>query len=123
MLNRLSFYLSFIIIFLIITHPFFKRFSSLSHFYLGIIEAAAPICGFLAVTGRFGLIPPIIIGVAVFMWISGLDIIYSIQDVEFDENEGLFSIPVKFGKERALMTSVILYIFAIIAFKSNILED
>lgn len=112
MLNSLVFYLSFIALILLFTYSFFKRFSASSHFYLGIVEAAAPIGGYLAVTGTIDLIC-LIPGAAILFWIAGLDILYSIQDMEFDKKEGLHSIPSRFGLKTALRLSIISYFLAI----------
>ncbi|MEW6076307.1 MAG: UbiA-like polyprenyltransferase [Thermodesulfobacteriota bacterium] len=108
MLNPLCFYLSFAGVFLLFTYSFFKRFSSSSHFYLGLIEAAAPIGGFLAVTGEFAFLP-FVLGFIILAWIAGLDIVYALQDLEFDRGHGLHSLPVTLGKERALQVSALCY--------------
>ncbi len=114
MLNRLCFYLSFAAVVLLFTYSLFKRFSSTSHFYLGFVEAAAPIGGFLAVTGEFALVA-FVPGIAIMFWIAGLDIIYSIQDEEFDRGENLHSVPARFGKKKALIISSVSYLLAIAA--------
>ncbi|MDY6967908.1 MAG: UbiA-like polyprenyltransferase [Spirochaetota bacterium] len=113
MLNEICFYLSFIALFMLFTYSYIKRFSSTSHFYLGLVEAAAPIGGYLAVITRFDVVP-FLLGAAIMLWITGLDIVYAIQDHDFDKDEGLNSIPVRFGKDKALMISLILYIISII---------
>lgn len=104
MLNRLCFLLSFPAVFLLFTYSYFKRFSASSHFYLGFVEAAAPIGGYIAVTGEFALIP-FILGFAIMAWIAGLDIVYALQDMTFDATEDLHSIPVRMGKQNALALS------------------
>ncbi|MGC8658539.1 MAG: 4-hydroxybenzoate octaprenyltransferase, partial [Desulfomonilaceae bacterium] len=114
MLNRLCFYLSFPAIFLLYTYSYFKRFSSSSHFYLGLVEAVAPIGGYIAVTGKFS-VAPILLGSAILLWIAGLDIVYAIQDVDFDRKEGLYSFPSVFGEKVALLTSEICYVLSITA--------
>ncbi len=114
MLNRLCFYLSFAAVFLLLTYSYFKRFSASSHFYLGGVEAAAPIGGYLAVTGEFSVVP-LILGMVIMMWIAGLDIIYAIQDREFDSKEKLHSIPARFGEKRALTVSSACYALALTA--------
>ncbi len=108
MLNRLCFILSFPAVLLLFTYSYFKRFSSSSHFYLGFVEAAAPIGGYLAVSGEFNIVP-FILGVVIMAWIAGLDIVYALQDLDFDTAEGLHSLPVKIGKERALILSSLCY--------------
>jgi 4-hydroxybenzoate polyprenyltransferase len=113
MLNALVFYLSFAALFLLFTYSFFKRFSSSSHFYLGIVEAAAPIGGFLAATGSWQwecLLP----GGAILFWIAGLDILYAFQDTQFDREEGLHSIPARLGESNARRISLASYLASII---------
>jgi 4-hydroxybenzoate polyprenyltransferase len=108
LLNRLCFYLSFVAVFLLFTYSYLKRFSSSSHFYLGFVEAAAPVGGYLAATGKFAF-TPFLLGFVIMSWIAGLDIIYSIQDRGFDEKAGLHSIPVKMGIKKAINLSGICY--------------
>jgi 4-hydroxybenzoate polyprenyltransferase len=112
LLNNLCFYLSFIAVFLLFTYSYFKRFTSSSHFYLGFVEAAAPVGGYLAVTGELAF-TPFLLGFVIMAWIAGLDIIYALQDKEFDEKTGLHSIPVKLGAQKAIRISGICYICSI----------
>jgi 4-hydroxybenzoate polyprenyltransferase len=112
MLNMLCFYLSFAAVILLYTYSYFKRFSASSHFYLGFIEAAAPVGGYLAVTGAFDILP-FVLGVVIMTWIAGLDIVYAIQDVEFDRTENLHSLPLTIGKNRALFISAGCYALAV----------
>jgi len=114
LLNSLCFYLSFAAVFLLFTYSYFKRFSSSSHFYLGFVEAAAPIGGYIAVTGSFSFVP-FILGAAILLWIAGLDIVYALQDVEFDRKEGLYSFPSAYGGKKALATSGICYVLSFAA--------
>ncbi|MBN2418566.1 MAG: 4-hydroxybenzoate octaprenyltransferase [Deltaproteobacteria bacterium] len=114
LLNKLCFYLSFVAVFLLVTYSYLKRFSSSSHFYLGFVEAAAPVGGYFAVTGSIAF-TPFLLGFVIMAWIAGLDIIYSIQDKEFDEKAGLYSIPVKMGNQKAIRISAICYACSFIA--------
>jgi 4-hydroxybenzoate polyprenyltransferase len=114
MLNRLCFYLSFPAVFMLFTYSYFKRFSASSHFYLGLVEAAAPIGGYLAVTGEFTQVP-FVLGLVILTWIAGLDIVYAIQDMEFDAKENLHSIPVRVGRKTALFISTVCYMVSISA--------
>ncbi|MBW2604821.1 MAG: UbiA family prenyltransferase [Deltaproteobacteria bacterium] len=114
MLNRLCFYLSFPAVFMLFTYSYFKRFSASSHFYLGLVEAAAPIGGYLAVTGEFTRVP-FVLGLVILTWIAGLDIVYAIQDMDFDAKENLHSIPVRVGKKKALFISTACYMVSISA--------
>jgi len=112
LLNDLCYHLSFVAVGLLFTYPYFKRFSSGSHFYLGLVEAAAPIGGYLAVTGEFSIVP-ILLGCVILFWIAGLDVVYALQDMEFDINENLHSVPARFGKENALKISAASYLLSI----------
>jgi len=113
MLNQLCFYLSFPAVALLFTYSYFKRFTSSSHLYLGFVEAAAPIGGYLAVTGAFDVLP-FLLGIAIMTWIAGLDIVYAIQDMEFDKSEDLHSLPVFVGKDKALLLSAGFYVISIV---------
>ena len=114
MLNRLCFYLSFPAVLMLFTYSYLKRFSASSHFYLGLVEAAAPIGGYIAVTGEFTRVP-FVLGCIIMAWIAGLDIVYAIQDMEFDVKENLHSMPVRLGKKRALVISTACYLVSISA--------
>jgi 4-hydroxybenzoate polyprenyltransferase len=108
MLNSLCFYLSFPAIVLLYTYSYFKRFTSASHFYLGFVEAAAPVGGYLAVTGEMDLLP-FLLGAVIMLWIAGLDVVYALLDVDFDRKVGLFSIPARLGRKKALVVSTVSY--------------
>ncbi len=114
LLNTLCFYLSFPAIVLLFTYSYFKRFSSSSHFYLGLVEAVAPIGGYIAVTGKFSLVS-ILLGVAILLWIAGLDIVYAVQDLDFDRKEGLYSFPSIFGQNASLIVSEACYVLSMCA--------
>ncbi len=114
MLNRLCFYLSFPAVFMLFTYSYFKRFSSSSHFYLGFVEAAAPIGGYIAVTGKFTIVP-FVLGLIIMAWIAGLDIVYALVDLDFDKKENLHSIPARLGRKKALAISAICYMLSISA--------
>ena len=109
LLNPLCFYLSFLAIFFLFTYSYFKRFSASSHFYLGLVEAVAPIGGYFAVTGKFSLFP-FILGFVIMTWIAGLDIVYAILDMDFDKKENLHSIPARLGKKQSLSLSFLSYV-------------
>jgi len=108
MLNELCFKLSFLAVFLLISYSYFKRFSSSSHFYLGLVEAAAPMGGYIAVTGELNFMP-FLLGFIILSWIAGLDIVYAFQDINFDKKENLHSLPVKIGEKKALICSLMCY--------------
>ncbi|VEN72761.1 4-hydroxybenzoate octaprenyltransferase [Candidatus Desulfarcum epimagneticum] len=113
-LNRLCFYLSFPAVFGLFTYSFFKRFSASSHFYLGLVEAAAPIGGYLAAAGSFSAVP-FALGVVIMAWIAGLDIVYALQDMEFDRKEKLHSVPAALGRKKALLVSALCHLVSLSA--------
>lgn len=108
LLNSLCFYLSFVAVLLLAGYSYLKRFSAASHFCLGLTEAAAPIGGYLAVTGRLDALS-LTLGGAILFWIMGLDVIYALQDKDFDRQAGLHSIPAAYGGKKALAISGFCY--------------
>lgn len=112
-INPICFYLSPVALFVILFYSYTKRFTALCHIVLGIGLSLAPIGAFLAVSGRFELVPLLFSG-AVICWVSGFDIIYAMQDEDFDKSENLYSIPSAFGKKQALRISVLLHILSAI---------
>jgi 4-hydroxybenzoate polyprenyltransferase len=103
-INPLCFFLSPVALLVILFYSYTKRFTALCHLVLGVGLSLAPIGAFLAVTGHFALLPLLFSG-AVICWVSGFDIIYAMQDEEFDRSQQLYSIPASFGKRNALMVS------------------
>ncbi|MBP9151231.1 MAG: putative 4-hydroxybenzoate polyprenyltransferase [Flavobacteriales bacterium] len=85
-----------------------KRFTALCHLILGLGLSLAPIGAYLAVVGEFHVLP-LLFSFAVLFWVGGFDIIYALQDEEFDRENDLFSIPVWLGKEKALNLSNVLH--------------
>lgn len=118
-INTLCFYLSPIALFVILGYSYTKRFTPLCHLILGIGLALAPIGSYIALIQQFAVLP-ILFSCIVFLWVSGFDIIYALQDEEFDRKNNLNSIPVLLGTKNALLASRILHIlcacFVIIAF-------
>ncbi len=110
-INPLCFYLSPVALFVILFYSYTKRFTALCHLVLGIGLSLAPIGAFLAVTGRFELLPLLFSG-AVICWVSGFDIIYAMQDEDFDKSENLHSIPTALGKKRSLRVSSFLHLLS-----------
>lgn len=108
LLNPLCFYLSPVALAVILGYSYTKRFTPLCHLILGLGLSLAPIGAYLAVTAQFALIP-VLFSVAVLLWVSGFDIIYALQDEEFDKAHGLHSIPAAVGKQRALRISEALH--------------
>ena len=110
-INRICFYLSPVALAVILGYSYTKRFTPLCHLVLGLGLSLAPIGAYLAVTGRFDVLP-VLFSFAVIFWVSGFDIIYSLQDEEFDKSEGLYSMPTALGKSRALRVSEILHLLS-----------
>ncbi len=110
-INPLCFFLSPIALFVILFYSYTKRFTAFCHLVLGVGLSLAPIGAFLAVTGHFALLPLLFSG-AVICWVSGFDIIYALQDVEFDKSQQLYSIPASFGKKNALFISTFLHLIS-----------
>lgn len=110
-INNLCFMLSPIALLVILGYSVTKRFTALCHLVLGLGLSLAPIGAYLVVTGKFALLP-ILFSLAVLCWVSGFDIIYALQDEDFDREENLHSIPSYLGKKNALLTSNILHVFA-----------
>lgn len=110
-INLPCFILSPVALAVVLGYSFTKRFTALCHLVLGLGLALAPVGAFLAVTGYFAW-PPILLGTAVLAWVSGFDIIYALQDEEFDRNHNLNSIPSLLGKQNALWVSRLLHLVA-----------
>jgi 4-hydroxybenzoate polyprenyltransferase len=110
-INLLCFYLSFVAMAVVLGYSLTKRFTWLCHFILGIGLSLAPIGAFIAVTAYFHWIP-VLLSVAVLLWVTGFDIIYALQDDSFDKEQGLFSIPSFFGRKKALWISRAIHLFS-----------
>ena len=108
-INSICFWLSPVALLVILGYSLTKRFTSLCHFVLGIGLSLAPIGAFLSVTGYFSLLP-LLFSLIVILWVSGFDVIYALQDEEYDKSKKLNSIPALLGKNNALKLSVILHI-------------
>lgn len=103
-INRICFYLSPVALLVVLGYSYTKRFTPLCHLVLGLGLSLAPIGAYLAVTGVFHWLP-ILFSLAVIFWVSGFDIIYALQDEEFDKSQKLYSIPASLGKTKALRVS------------------
>jgi len=112
-INKLCFYLSPVALFVVLGYSYTKRFTPLCHLILGLGLSLAPIGAYLAVTGRFNLLP-ILFSLTVLFWVSGFDIIYALQDEEFDKENKLYSIPAWLGKAKALRVSELLHLLSAI---------
>lgn len=112
-INPLCFYLSPVALLVILGYSYTKRFTFLCHFVLGLGLSLAPIGAYLAAGGGFDYLP-LMYSFAVLLWVSGFDIIYALQDEEFDKSLNLNSIPVALGKTKALQLSSVLHIICAI---------
>lgn len=108
-INHLVLLLSPIALFVVLFYSYTKRFTWLCHFVLGLGLSLAPIGAYLAVTGKFNLIP-LLYSLIVFFWVAGFDIIYALQDESFDKSQNLKSIPAKVGIQKALHIATLLHI-------------
>ena len=102
-----------IILILFYIYPYLKRVTWLSHFFLGFVDGLAPIATWIAL---FGNVSPsaFFLGLAMMCWIAGFDIIHSLLDLEFDQKEGLYSLPACFGVKISLVVSCSLHMFTVI---------
>jgi 4-hydroxybenzoate polyprenyltransferase len=112
-INRLTLFLSPVALLVILGYSLTKRITYLCHFILGLGLSLAPIGAYISVTGTFNIVP-IIYSFIVLTWVSGFDIIYALQDDEFDRDHNLHSIPSYTGRKRALIISVIVHFFTFI---------
>lgn len=113
MLNELCFYLSPIAIIILTGYSLTKRFTHYSHIVLGLALAGAPLGAWIAIKGVVELLP-VVLSLAVLFWVAGFDVLYALQDYEFDKKEGLHSIPVKFGIKNSILISRIFHILMVI---------
>ncbi len=127
-LNPICFYLSPVALFLVCFYSLTKRFTDFTHVFLGIALALAPVGAWLAVKGEVNFFPlvegsislkhsfflPLLLAVAVVFWLIGFDIIYAIQDYEFDRTRGLHSLVVRWGVGNALAAAFLSHMFMIL---------
>jgi len=95
------------------SYSYFKRFSSMAHVILGISLGLAPIAGVVAVSASIPLWS-ILLSLGVMFWVAGFDLLYSLQDMEFDKEKGLHSIPSKYGAEATLLISAIFHTLTVL---------
>lgn len=95
-----------------VIYPFTKRFTWLCHLFLGLTIGLAPVGGWLAVTGEFAL-APVLLGLAVALWIAGFDVVYALLDVEFDRATGVNSVPARFGPRTSLAITRVAHVAAL----------
>lgn len=109
MLNPLCLYLSPVALFFLVLYSYCKRFTALAHVVLGICLAAAPLGAWIAIRGAVEL-PAVFLGLAVLFWVAGFDILYALQDLEFDQASGLHSIPSRLGVNGSLWTARLFHV-------------
>jgi 4-hydroxybenzoate polyprenyltransferase len=110
-LNFLALKLMPIAVVVLVLYPYTKRFTWTCHFVLGSALSLAPMGAWIGITGQWA-IPPVLLGLGVMTWTAGFDIVYACQDLEFDQREGLHSIPARFGLTRGLQISAFLHVLA-----------
>jgi len=113
-INWLTFLLAPVALFMIFFYSLTKRFTSATHFFLGLALAVAPIGAWIAQTGRVN-IAPIVLGFGVICWVAGFDLIYATQDYDFDRREGIRSLVVKLGIARSLQLAQLLHLLTLAA--------
>lgn len=112
-INKLALYLSIPILAILAGYSLFKRFSSFAHIILGISLGLAPIAGVVAVNATITLWS-ILLSLGVVFWVAGFDLLYSLQDIEFDKKEGLHSVPSIYGSKCTLLISKIFHSLTIL---------
>jgi 4-hydroxybenzoate polyprenyltransferase len=113
-INRLTLFLAPVALLVVLGYSLTKRITALCHFFLGLGLSLAPIGAYISVTGSFELLP-LIYSFIVLTWSSGFDIIYALQDEEFDRDNKLYSLPSAVGKRRALIISSLVHILTFLA--------
>ena len=111
LLNRLCFLLSPVAIAVVLGYSYTKRFTWLCHLILGVGLALAPIGSYVAVTGQFS-VDTVLLGAVVLAWVAGFDIVYALQDLSFDREVGLRSIPTRFGESRSFNLARVLHVLS-----------
>lgn len=112
-INSLAFYLSFPVLFILAIYSAFKRFSSLAHLVLGFCLGLAPIAGSVIVLGEIHIFS-VILCLGVTFWTAGFDLLYSLQDIDYDTKVGLYSIPASFGSNATLFISAFCHLLAVL---------
>jgi len=113
MLGTLCFWLSFPVLFFLLFYSYTKRFTMYCHLYLGFAISLAPLGAWIAVTGTLSP-TPVFLTLALMTYIAGFDILYACQDIDFDRDQGLFSLPALLGPQNAMMVSSVLHVATMI---------
>ena len=120
--NRLPLYLSVPVLAFLLAYSFTKRFTAWSHVWLGASLMLAPVSSWIAIRGKIilenpaDLVPALVLGGGVLLWVTGFDIIYACQDVEFDRKKGLHSVPARFGVRGALRLAAVCHLGTVALF-------
>jgi 4-hydroxybenzoate polyprenyltransferase len=94
----------------ILAYSYTKRFTAMSHFWLGASLMLAPVAAWIAICGLQDLLTPFVLGSAVLFWVAGFDILYACQDVDFDKKSGLFSVPSRLGVQPSLWIAMLCHL-------------
>lgn len=113
LINELAFQLSVPILAVLASYSYFKRFSAMAHIVLGVSLGLAPIAGVVAVEAA---IPAwaVLLSVGVVFWVAGFDLLYSLQDIEYDRSVGLFSIPSRYGPEATMLIALVFHVVTVL---------
>jgi len=112
-INSLAFWLSFPILVVLGGYSYFKRFSPLAHLVLGVALGLAPIAGVVAVSATIPLWS-VLLSLGVIFWVAGFDLLYSLQDIEFDKGVDLYSIPSRYGADATLFISFLFHMLSVV---------
>lgn len=113
-INKLAFFLSPVALIVLIGYSYTKRFTAWCHVVLGVALGIAPVGAYIAVTGTIAVIPILLAGL-VITWVSGFDILYALQDIDFDREHGLHSVPARWGVKPSLVISLLLHLVTLYA--------
>ncbi len=119
--NPLAFYVSVPVLLVLLSYSYFKRFSSMAHIILGISLGLAPMAGSIAVSETIPLWT-LFLSFGVMFWVAGFDLLYSLQDMEFDKSHGLHSIPSQYGSDVTLRLSLMFHVVTILLWELFVLE-
>lgn len=121
-LNPLCGWLAPVALVWIFFYSYTKRFTSFAHFVLGLSLGIAPVGAYLAITGEWSspAVALVVIAAAVMCWVAGFDVIYALQDLEFDRKHGLHSIPTRLGPDGSLRAARVLHVLSVVGFASII---
>lgn len=111
--HRLPLYLSVPVLLFLLGYSYAKRWTFLCHYWLSTALMLSPIAAWIAITGKWG-ITPLLLAAVIFFWVGGFDILYACQDIQFDNEQKLHSIPSKFGMKRAFLLAAISHLFTVL---------